>query len=868
MSGKIMSTKKKSPIKASDLAEMNNLLTLGMGKDDEQVLQKARSLIVTLQQNAQMLTKKDISAWRSAHQMALNPENPKRLELYNIYDFTTSLDTHIEGVWLRIKSELKQKKFAMRNTETKKENEPMTDLLESIWFKEFLELIIETKFYGYSLIEFGNVIKIGGKMGFEKIELVPRGHVCPGYHVLLKDQGDEPKKGFDYTKGSLADWSVAIGKPKDFGAFLKASPKAISKKHVEIFWDNFAEKFGIPILYANTDSKNENDRKKVTNMLQNMGNSAWGLFPGGTELKMIQTNRGDAYQVFDQRLERCDQQISKCLAGQTMVFDDGSSRSQGETHLKGFQKIMDAYADDARDIINNTLLPFLLKHGFPVDGHRFDWDESYDFSPEEINEKENILLQHYDIPGEYFTQRYNIPILGKKQVVVFDPEDKDPEKKKSGSNENLNFPTYDADTDETPLLKLTKSSAGQQIGTGTKLIRQVWDDKETSFCWDLFHKISELLFDSLCRGIQGKKRLKLSDGKEVVSIYDHRNQAAITAMEANIFHFSAAKTQAEVIELNRLAREAKNFNEFNAQAQKLLSDYNGRYLQTEYSNAYQVGTMSAKYWDMKAASHIYPTWIYTTMGDGKVREEHSVLHGMRLPSNDPVWQTIFPPNGWRCRCTVVPDSNDPPEDASGEQALEKLAQVQVSKTDSALDRMRKQGFAVNCAETEVAFTESQMYIKQFKFGNFSVREMYGTKDMNWTKIDKESLPERRVTIDSKEKALLWFEQQKNAENRVVFKDYAGRNLRLNTESFTNHLDESIEKYKNRHTLVNYIPEILNNPDEVWFDRDEKLFMYKYLKMFKHEMVMVVTNPKNGKILSWYDVQNDSNRKGILIKRMK
>ncbi len=44
---------------------------------------------------------------------------------------------------------------------------------------------------------------------------------------------------------------------------------------------------------------------------------------------------------------------------------------------------------------------------------------------------------------------------------------------------------------------------------------------------------------------------------------------------------------------------------------------------------------------------------YRTANDGKVREEHAVLHNTTLPISDPFWDSYYPPNGWNCRCSVV-----------------------------------------------------------------------------------------------------------------------------------------------------------------------------------------------------------------------
>ena len=46
------------------------------------------------------------------------------------------------------------------------------------------------------------------------------------------------------------------------------------------------------------------------------------------------------------------------------------------------------------------------------------------------------------------------------------------------------------------------------------------------------------------------------------------------AMEQNLFHFSAAKTLAEIQELNRLFRESGNFGEFHRRAKETTEVFN------------------------------------------------------------------------------------------------------------------------------------------------------------------------------------------------------------------------------------------------------------------------------------------------------
>lgn len=45
---------------------------------------------------------------------------------------------------------------------------------------------------------------------------------------------------------------------------------------------------------------------------------------------------------------------------------------------------------------------------------------------------------------------------------------------------------------------------------------------------------------------------------------------------------------------------------------------------------------------------------YVTVGDDRVRPEHAALDNVTLPKNDPFWDRFTPPNGWNCRCQLIP----------------------------------------------------------------------------------------------------------------------------------------------------------------------------------------------------------------------
>lgn len=81
-------------------------------------------------------------------------------------------------------------------------------------------------------------------------------------------------------------------------------------------------------------------------------------------------------------------------------------------------------------------------------------------------------------------------------------------------------------------------------------------------------------------------------------------------------------------------------------------------LQLIYDTNLRTSYMAAKWGRIQRLKKRRPFLRYNTMGDARVRPAHRAWEGITRPVDDPFWGTHYPPNGWRCRCTVEQLSRD------------------------------------------------------------------------------------------------------------------------------------------------------------------------------------------------------------------
>lgn len=390
------------------MSRKSRRLRSGGGGDSQKASAQA-SVIMELVRYAESFTKNDTADWRRAWQAAIDPRRPDRRRLLGIYRDAMT-DSHLSGCIRQREGFVMSRSFKLVDAQGDV-NVEAAHLFDMAWFKDLCRLCLESVWYGHSLIELGDVVTDGdGHPSFAGVTLIPRRHVIPEAGIVLPRAGSSWDSGIPFRERPWADWLIEAGRPDDLGLLLKAALHTIPKKHALSFWDAFAEIFGMPWRIARTATRDPKEFQRLQDMIYGAG-AAQGVVTGmETEIQFIESGKGDAFNVYDRRIDRANSEISKLVIGQTMTIEDGSSLSQSQTHLQVFMNLVEADRDMLRDIVNNRLLPLMVLHGFPVKGLRFEWDDAADYTPEQQVAYETMIADRYEVDPSYFADKYRMPV--------------------------------------------------------------------------------------------------------------------------------------------------------------------------------------------------------------------------------------------------------------------------------------------------------------------------------------------------------------------------------------------------------------------------------------------------------------------------
>ncbi len=146
-------------------------------------------------------------------------------------------------------------------------------------------------------------------------------------------------------------------------------------------------------------------------------------------------------------------------------------------------------------------------------------------------------------------------------------------------------------------------------------------------------------------------------GKDIASVaFESPDYVMLKDLTDNIYMFSGAKTYQHVRATTDLLKDndiKQSFYKFKAKASEVFTMYNEAHLQAEYQTAIGSSRMAAEWQRIEENKEVLPLLQYQTVGDARVRPTHASLDNIIRPVDDKFWSNYYPPNGWRCRCTVI-----------------------------------------------------------------------------------------------------------------------------------------------------------------------------------------------------------------------
>lgn len=316
-------------------------------------------------------TRKTISQWVTTHiNSELSKVNgniilPIKKPLQDIYDYVM-LDAHLTSVVQQRVSKVLGEEFAIMDSNGNIDDE-LTKQFSKQWFGKVQKAIIDTKLYGYNLIEIQELID----NEIRDVKIVSRGNVIPEMKAVVKNP-------YQVSLASLiplenrndSDYYVLVDS-ETLGLLNQIVPLVMIKRLTLSMWGEHSQTHGLPMTVLKTDNHDQTSKyqQDMQRFIQNR-NIVVGL---SDSLEILSQSGSDPHKIYLELISTCNAEISKAVIGQTMTTDNGSSRSQSEVHERVANEISEADREYMTYVINDVLFPKLIALGYKLENASFKY---------------------------------------------------------------------------------------------------------------------------------------------------------------------------------------------------------------------------------------------------------------------------------------------------------------------------------------------------------------------------------------------------------------------------------------------------------------------------------------------------------------
>ena len=386
----------------SAMEDIENLSSSNMNTA-EKVIAPSSSRITRFNSN--------IRKWRVALDQVESVESPLYADLIRVFR-EIDLDSEITSVkTIRKNYVMSRDHFLTKNGEI---DETAIDFFKGTWFFDFVNLSLESSYWGYSLIQLGDIVddKLTG------VTLVQRQNVNPQRDIIQVTPYNNTG-GMNYTNDKNKNWYILATDTKDdnyTGLYNKLAPYQIMLKTGQIAFSDYAERFGSPNVVVKTNMTDENHLRNVENYLANFDNSSHAIFGDNDEVQLIESG-GKSGEVYQTLIKENKSNITKLILGTDTINSEKSFVGSAQIS----EGIANVYSlNDVKlveNLINNELLPRLVNLGLTfLTDVKFKYDTTNKTNPElEFSQMIELIKNGYDVPLDFITEKFGIPVIEKEE---------------------------------------------------------------------------------------------------------------------------------------------------------------------------------------------------------------------------------------------------------------------------------------------------------------------------------------------------------------------------------------------------------------------------------------------------------------------
>lgn len=358
-----------------------------------------------------------------------------RSRLIDLYEACLEQDAHIRSVIETLESQILGDRYMLARINEKGKyikDVKYTQKIQGTQFDKIIKGIVESKLFGYTLIEI--MPHIDPKTGkLANVNLIERRNVLPDQHTVIKRQGIW-----------LPNWDIAspaynpnyvLVNSGTIGLFSATTPLILAKKFTVANYVNFGATYGQPIIHGKTISESNSDRKRLANDIANAAQNKVVITGIDDEIDIKTFTMSNSEKIYTSLIEFVNREVSDLLVGsESMAGGMQSYVGSTKAHQDIFRDRIEVYRRFIENVMNEEIIPRLVEMGYIPDGLEFKYSNRIEMNNEDRIKLYQLITDKYEVSADEIEKEFGINV-GKQLNVISGTAGENPAGHSGSSND-------------------------------------------------------------------------------------------------------------------------------------------------------------------------------------------------------------------------------------------------------------------------------------------------------------------------------------------------------------------------------------------------------------------------------------------------
>ena len=341
-----------------------------------------------------------------------------RARLIDLYDACLQQDAHIRAVIETLESQILGDRYMLARMNGKGKyvkDVEQTRKIQGTQFDKIIKGIVESKLYGYTLLEvMPGLDPKTGKLA--EVNSIERRNVLADQRIVLRRQGIwEPH--WDLRHAAYARHYILINSG-DLGLFSATTPLILAKKFTVANYVNFSHTYGQPIIHGKTVSESNTDRKRLANEIANAAQNKVVVTGIEDEVDIKTFTMSNSEKIYTGLIDFVNREVSNLVLGSESMAGGmqsyvGSTKAQQDI----FRDRIEVYRRYIENIMNEEVVPRLVAMGYIPDGLEFKYSNRIEMNNEDRIKLYQLITDKYEVEADEIEREFGINV-GKQLNVI------------------------------------------------------------------------------------------------------------------------------------------------------------------------------------------------------------------------------------------------------------------------------------------------------------------------------------------------------------------------------------------------------------------------------------------------------------------